>query len=193
MRKIDSIVVLLFQRVSDWFQIWIGINNFVIVRLLSTLLAASVVIVVVLESFQDKRLLYLFDAGALLAYSIGFFVKSITGERKCKNNPQFANPFYEQIRWLRYTIIGLITMSLLFFFFYGVLHTLSMPKKREDLAVLSRPISRITYTYRFIMLISFVCNIFFLCCTPKPPSKSKIKKIIGSMGDLFRKKQLAKA
>ncbi len=158
MIRIDQKILNLTQRFSDWVQSLFGITSFDIAKyfIIPTIVLLQITDDV-LDIINGKSTTFLMTVWAL---SVAYLVpKQIN---KIKNlvisNPTSRNP-------LEIILIGprcqlLIFLPMFTFFFLSIV--------KLEIGVL------ITLVNTFLLLF----NLYLMCCTPKPPSKSKIKKAI---------------
>lgn len=162
MKKIDTIILGKYQSFSDWTQDVFGITNFFIAKyIISTLLAINEIWYVSYRVLHDGRSLILY-AGSLIVILLSMrmpvFVKKI--EALVSSNPNFKNPFAEMTADFRQQQLLPLTT---FLFVFNTAISFS---------------SFVFFVNNLIFWFSMVSSTYFLCCTPKPPSKSKLKKAI---------------
>ncbi len=190
MKIIDHYILKKFQKVSDWFQLTFGINNFTIVRIFVVLFAASGVIATVikyevssLKGIDPSFILF------LVAYSSVFFIASVIFEKVCLKNPQFANPLKGIMEDLRLLSLGITLFGLVVTIVFSILVPTNEAKTTNENTT-NFPSA---YNFYFwLIIISWFVIIYLISCTPKPPSKSKFKKLLEGLQDLSTKKELVK-
>lgn len=160
MKKIDAIILGKYQSFSDWTQDVFGITNFFIVKyIISTLIAINEIWYVTYRVMNGRNILIY--VGSLIV--IGLAVKLPAVVQKVETivsaNPSFKNPIAEMTS--RFRQEQALPIGTFFFMFNSV--------------------TWVGFAFFLNNLVFWVCmlsSIYFLCCTPKPPSKSKLKKAI---------------
>lgn len=180
---IDTWVLNQFQKVSDFFQEWLGIDNFLIAKI-------SGVIAIIFYSleiiFSFLRGANFFDVISIFIFFAGcFFGRLITRnmEENCRKHPDCLNPAV--LKLLRLRVFALF--SLMFFLTLLPLEMLAFfhsSTNQQKYYLLSVFCSNIFFLFIFLFL-------YFVSCTPKPYKTSKlknlVKKIIGIVKTLGEK------
>lgn len=169
MKKLDSFLLNRFQRISDFFQIYFGIDNFRLAEI-------SLLIHIIAEIFGSNLKFRLTgDTTSFLFRSILFSIISvifviilfITKNRSLGSG-------FKNINALR--LSGTRRLFVLLLFFTIV-----------DQSVSDYPnIIRFNNIFVFVWLIMFV---YFLSCTPKSPRKSKFKKLMSKLKNSLKTSQ----
>ncbi len=159
MKKIDSFLMKKFQSVSDWTQDLAGITNFFIVKyIISSLLVANEVWYVTYKTLQGNSVFIYF--GSIIVMYLTTKLPSLVEkmENMVSSNPTFKNPMEIAMAEFRYSRV------LPIFTFMTIFNTTFW-------------ISFEFFLNNIIFNVCLMSAIYFLCCTPKPPSKSKLKKL----------------
>lgn len=162
--KIDGLILSVHQDIADKMQEAVGINNFMLARwmLLHFVVCSVLLSVLVGVSF------FILD---LLMLIVGIIV-ILKGERSIKvsRSMGFRNKLAIEEDAVGYRLV-LLFMVLLFIVLY--------------------PINRQAgHIFKLLFIAKFACvllSAYFAACTPKPPSKSDLKKLLEAMGRGIRK------
>lgn len=163
MKKIDKFILGKCQSVSDWVQDFAGITNFFIVKyIISTILVLNETWYVIFRSvIKEEGDIFMYVGSVIVIYfataRLPTLVEKI--ETLVSANPTFKNPLEELVADFRQQ--QALPIIIFFLTFNGVFYV------------------SLVFTMNIIIFWTCaLCLIYFLCCTPKPPSKSKLKKAI---------------
>ncbi len=171
LKKLDALLLSKFQSISDWMQDKIGVNNFIISKRVLELYIILGLATFLLEILLKKSFL------VILLDIIGVFLISIAinelikfSFKKCNASPNLQNPIV--LDYAPFRLFALLLLSFALFDIWDCVTKIINPS----------PIIR-TQNENVLVFIMSVKNIFpffaiyFCSCTPKPPSKSRIKKL----------------
>lgn len=170
---LDAFLLNKFQKFSDWSQEWIGWNNFFWARIVFVLVTLEWTGSEVLNFFIDKGPSIPFDIFfALLTVAVALFLKGVIDiiEQKCMNNDTYANDIAIRGASYREWVI-LFT----FIFLGDIPRGIGIIRISADITTFAHGLKAIlSGTDQVFMLIM----LYFLGCTPKPPKRSKARKLI---------------
>lgn len=154
-----------FQPLSERIQDWTGLTCFRVARILNlctfiTLLCLCIFLVVVLPFIAFKIMI---SSAFLIAYGLPLLVNLLMAKKYeaiCKSMAQHGNPAV--IEFLMYRKKCVVIFILIF-----------LGNFIPNTGILMATIS----VYHFFDLLFM----YFLSCTPKPPRKSKVKKLVESV------------
>lgn len=175
LEKIDSICLPFFQKIADKIQIGIGVNNFQIARILLIFNATVVTAIETIIAFNTEHYVSCVVVAILNPLILmGYWRQSYTIESLCQN-ANFKNPFERDYVWIRGLIVVLAGGNL---FLDGVFLLTGIGQTEI-----------VRYFVNDIESIFLMMMFYFLSCTPKPPSRSKLKKLISSIKQLATTKR----
>jgi hypothetical protein len=177
--SIDLFLLGKFQKIADWFQDLVGINNFAIARFLHFTMIISFLVREALSIMQG------IDGSeiAVIACSLMVLVKMELilnrGQQSVKKNPAFMNPVVSEYALTRLIMqmLGIASFGLLIKHGYYILNP-------------SVNVAAQLYQWRefswdlFGTLMFFV--VYFSSCTPKPYKPSKTRKLAEAAADKMR-------
>ncbi len=169
---IDHFFIAFFEKIAHWLQDWTGKNNFWFARIV---IFAYLAIVIISSQFmlKDKDTAFLsplsFVVGILVAFM--FLIFSYMIEQRTSQHSKFKNSFSNP-----YFDAALLRITLIVFFMIDI------PLNLRDGFISTFEI------YEGMRDVTYLTIWYLLCVTPKPPSDSKIKKILKS---LFQKREVA--
>lgn len=177
MGSLDTLLLQMFQKISDWFQDWIGVDNFKIARFLLVIQAiihvASITLAYII---LDADVFTAILAVGLVLMSRNAYAAIIMFEEKQKNSPNFLNQAVyllasERTSSIVYAAFAMIPII-------GMFQSLDTP---HDLKLLGKV---------FVTFLSFIGIIkviiyYFISCTPKPKKPSKIKQLVNKISESF--------
>lgn len=166
----DEKLLQLFQKLSDWFQIWLGVDCFAIAKFLIGF-SCFALLCERTYSFYMKGFNWLeIITGALYLLIAQYLLGIIKhGERSVRNNPVFTNPNVLRLQFIRSFMAFFLPITL-FLLFANLL-----PQYNKSMNALLRNIFWNLYE------IAYISAVYFGSCTPKPPSRSKVSKIKESL------------
>lgn len=163
--KLDTKLLKIFQRISDWFQSLLGSNNF----LLAKVFLGLSIFLILSAGIQ----LFYTGIGIVIAFSIFIIVMYmlftaltwsyiIDAELSCKNNPTLANPNVIRMQFVR-------IMEVILFVFCSTIFTY---------AIIGTPDGEIhtllSMIFFLLQITTHTLSMYFASCTPKPPSGNKV-------------------
>jgi hypothetical protein len=172
LKKVDEKTLKFFQKISDWFQLWLGISNFALAKFLLIVSAFSFLSESIERFFGNT-----WDFFNVLAICIaviltlGIWIEIDSSERSCRNNPVFSNPSVIKLSFWRLISLFGFTLAILAFIVYILTFVLNSPLTKEKHAFLAD-------VYHHLYKAVFFMSVYFASCTPRPPSRSKIRKMI---------------
>lgn len=181
--SLDSRILKIFQRISDWSQINFGINNFVIAK--SLLICYVIGYSLYLQRVFVLGLFNTFDIAwyIITPFYVGYLTSVIiSSEREWKNNnPVFKNTAeYKLVIYRRLEGISLIFKLLtILSIIYHLISIKAVAQKKDNLSHMYEIVFNIMVIFRFLF-------VFFGSCTPKPPDKSRIKKFVDRFVDMVK-------
>lgn len=181
MKNIDKFILDLYQDTADLIQKVFGIDNF-------TLAKAALIITLVSNIFYNWILhtgskfslllilsccgLFIFFVSLLIVYLI---ILSIERSMRKNSDILYKNKAEENFRTFRYIQLFFLCLSVFndLVTIFGI-HTTNEPQKENFVSYID-----------LISIFSFLSCIYFACCTPKPPTKSKITELLEKLGRMF--------
>jgi hypothetical protein len=156
--SIDAFILSCFQAAADMIQSWIGVNNFTVARILACVYTiGSVMQMVVQQSF----VLLIPDVGMVLV----LVSQILTGEQSIRSSSGLTTSnILETWVFFRMTVM---------LFYIALTPAVALLEPVEACCV-------------YVQYISFITCYYFAACTPKPPSKSKLRKMLTSLGRAVR-------
>lgn len=156
--SIDAFILSCFQAAADMIQSWIGVTNFTVARILVCVYATGSVMQMVV---QQNFVLLIPGVGMVL-----LLVSQIrTGEQSIRSNN------------------GITTSNILETLVFFRMSVMLLYIAITPVVVLLEPVEACCV---YVKYISFITCYYFAACTPKPPSKSKLQKMLTSLGRAVR-------
>lgn len=175
MRKIDALVLGFFQDISDKCQSIFGFNNFTLARFsIGCVIICSIMdfpIELQISKVVTGPVVLFMSATTLFLLFVMYRIYELSRamESFCENNREFKNPFEEAAIIFRLFAIG-----------FFMLNIVSLYQARIQYLQLMNTQNYWRYVHG-VMYESWAtfysCCWYFISCTPKPPQKSKIKKL----------------
>lgn len=166
MKKIDALILRFFQRCCHWIQDWVGIDNFTLATMFLWGQFFIYLLSKILIDWQKgvSGTLILVTAFDLFLL---FLIRQIFNEYKDKyyTNQNFKNVLEELWYPMRAIFIALTLILLPHDIYNGFLNI--------DSNILNQWGEKLFVVGAFV----FRSSIYIVSCTPKPPQKSKIKKL----------------
>ena len=169
MKAIDSFLLdRVFQPFAHWFQDWTGKNNFSLSRVFIYISYFCHILYVLSSLFLRKpsstgsviiRVAFSFLALFLMLWTIGNTEREVKGSLE----NALANPRKLSLQWVR-----------IFSVFLDI-SNLYIPNNESTLRLLTGILAGINFTL----------SIYFVSCTPKPPSTSKFRLMVKSFVTKF--------
>ncbi len=184
-KNTDEKLLTFFQKLSDWFQISFGIDNFVIAKFLIVFAGFSLVCQGVYSYFLKGVHEYTITVLLLIALylvAVVYIAYAINqGESSFRNNPAFTNPNVVKLAWLRniFCLWLPITVIIIVFNFF--------PSPSETF---NKSMAKIFWN---LTQVSYISAVYFGSCTPKPPAKSKLNKLKESLAHFGKVPRLSVA
>ena len=175
--KIDMYLLSKFQRISDWSQDNFGLNNFAIARIFIVLMSLFYIFDLYFCYYVHPNVIGWLNLGLFPVYITIINAVFSATENISNQNSLFKNIQENSIQPTRIImIIILLPMSIIALrinsyelFFVNLDNALCLVNYREICSS--------------ICSILFVIYIYFGCCTPKPPKKSRLKKAIEKISE----------
>lgn len=162
MKKIDTFLLNKFQKIADFIQDWTGLHNFAV----TYVLIGIWFIFRSLGIYLDKSILVAVFSAIFLLWMV---YNNNFGFKLWKKNPTFSNVFISTLfiprTVFRYVFI-FVLLGLL-----GNLYKIFFQKPDDVVKLLANIFYKMSACLEFLIL-------YFMSCTPKPPSQSKISKKI---------------
>jgi hypothetical protein len=170
--KIDQFILQKFQTVQDFFQEWTGATCFLFARMFLLLAYAlgafsSFIAIIMKEEYSQAGIFIAISSG-ICAYWF-LFVGRV--EKSTLENLQTRNPLEETFGLFRILLLGFVIWDL-----PSILEVATF-----DIITVEDHIKRLRVIGNATWSVSFAFCIYFLGCTPKPPSKSKFRKLAESL------------
>lgn len=168
--SLDLFLLNKFQRASDWFQDWFGIDNFMIAKILKWVTLIFWLLKVIFSIIiNNMGILSVYTSVTIpgLIFVSAFIIHS--GEVSCRSNPSFKNPAAETLSVMRsfWILIFIICCIMIPLNVTAWIEHTDIPKETY------KAIDGLCMELRDVFLGFFI---YFGCCTPKPYKTSKIKK-----------------
>ena len=172
MEKFDLAVLGYFQGISDRVQEITAITNFFLARLCWIVMLVTELFNS-LNNWRDNGFSVWLVIGlvlyALITLIILFLINK--GEQVCQTNPTFSNINQAGLSGMREFALGFCIVSLI----------LNIP---ELLAFFAKDGHEFLKEFsRNLNILAYLSCLYFASCTPKPPSKSKVRKLIERLGE----------
>lgn len=159
MKKIDMFLLNKAQAISDWFQIYFGITNFTIARWCVVLTASNLVYLLIILKIYILALIVLFVCVIL-------FRKISLDEKNLLDNPGMANSAAVTDQSSRPVFVIIV---LLLWVIIGISWIFDKLDNSKTFITGSAGL-----TFATIMM-------YFMACTPRPLTKSKVRKLFESI------------
>ncbi len=156
---LDQILIAFFEKIAHKFQDWTGKNNFWLVRA-----TVFVYIAITLMNFEKDQSLHIAFVMVMII-SFMFLRISFKAESLVSKNGKFKNVLSQPNLFVAVVRIGYV----------GLLIVRPAVEYVKDFNLSASEISSISGN------CAFMCILYFICSTPKPPSDSKIKKLLQSL------------
>jgi hypothetical protein len=169
MEKIDNFLLSKFQKFSDFIQITFGITSFTISRMILIIWGFMFILRNMIEFDENGIKIDPSIISIPVVLLISFFIWSeiAKAERENKNSPQFKNFLHVGNYFAR--CVSLVFMPIAITIFILSLKDISSLKGFG------------IYLYAKVSLweiIAYFLLVYFISLTPKPPQKSKFKKLV---------------
>jgi hypothetical protein len=170
--NLDNKLLSIFQRISDFTQIWIGITCINIAHIFFAFALIGDLMMVV-GSMQLHHYIY----GSFLLLWIPFYWFSVYKlmqkiEKESKNNPEYKNSLEIRFAFLRTFAIYFTVFSLISYLVLGGHHY----NQKESLMG-----QKLVHEGNELWKYTYFFAIYFASCTPKPPRSSKVKNFLKNL------------
>lgn len=168
--KLDAFLLKKFQKMSDWFQFGVGLNNFHLAKITLTLALACFLETQIQKIFW-KGWSALLIIGMILGTAAYFYItyRIKLGEKNCHQNPLLQSTLSIDLALFReFSITAVIYFTVRFAMKIPFSGIETADKKHEF------------FYWLFIWLASLMefLTFYFASCTPKPPKPSKLKELL---------------
>lgn len=167
-KTIDSEILKVFQKVSNWAQDMFGVTNFMIARVIYIVSAIAILIIFLVGlTVQGFSFGPIFFFVGMSYFLFGVHISLNHAENACRENPLFRNPYRVRFMQTRYILLLLFIWNAIT---SNIVFNLIKHTSNEDMFNL-----KIGVSIRYVIDL-FLCLVYFASCTPKPykPSKTKV-------------------
>ncbi len=169
-KKLDALFLSKFQIFSDWVQNYFGINNFFIAKITYATTITCYFIMIIFYYLAGIDVLGYFYIFSSIFFIFIPWVFVYQAEKMNASYPAYKNFLEEYLFHERVFLTVMILLTLLSF--PAEIHSLFDPShvSKEQY----KNLKGLFFDLAWIFIFMFV---YFGSCTPKPPTKSKIKKL----------------
>ncbi|MFC1644640.1 hypothetical protein ACFL08_01280 [Patescibacteria group bacterium] len=164
-RYAESLVLRGFEKFSHWTDRWFGVDNFLWAKISIVAVGAIAVMSVHVDDYSFALKCYVNTCIAILF--LCYFTTCFFQEKKVKSNPRFRNEFEKSWFFSRIFVLGVLVKYFSVWIMRG---------REDDLVFL-------------LSWLIFSFSVYFMSCTPLPPSESKVKswlkKVIRKTAEVF--------
>ncbi len=169
--KFDTFLVNKYQKISDKFQENFGKDNFFLAKvfLTTSIVLSTLSSMIKIYNGKDAQT-NLLSTGLLIVFLnlFSFLVVYFFIEINKKIVSSFENPLKIALRNFRLIIIALEL----------VMHSTDIIKTFESFFVIKKDFLISVSYLQVSHIMAYISLLYFVSCTPKPPSKSKVKILL---------------
>lgn len=175
---LDTLILQKFQKFSDSFQDITGLNNFWITRMCVLLLCLTYLFLDLpnlLNSLVNGIFTPFLSAALFTLIIVLLFWYVQRAEVGCLRNKSAKNELEHKLMSVRINFIFVTSPTMI----WVIIGLIGNPK-----------VSLIDQLLMSWLTVLMGCGVYFLCCTPKPPKTSKVKKFIEKLSRSIVPKQV---
>lgn len=176
-KTFDSFVLRQYQAVSDFIQKWIGIDNFGLARF-SLLGGFIFCMVTTMYMIQHAREFHYVATGVLVGlvvHTIGYAIIEDTESTYHRTVSSLAVRNEIEVTWypIRLFMGSILSVFVLLAFgFFG---------KPQDDGLVTAEVFQVVWYFLCMIAFAGFCCIYFVSCTPEPPSRGKLFEFMNSI------------